>query len=361
MRMSYTDLKRVMTDAIIQHVGHTVLPRCIAEQIIDRLEKKYSEPHRYWHTWSHVHSVVEQVIRTSKDHCVIVAAIFHDAVYVPGASDNELNSYLYYRDVLHVEEESPEAETVKSYIMATASRKPPMDSSDDFGVALWRADNEILFSTNFGALLEWEERISREYSCIHYPTYRDGRLDFLNREGFETNPLLEHLVDYVRTRIPRIGIYAGSFDPFHLGHLNVALKARDIFDKVIIAVGTNPGKQSEELEHRRKQLKPLETLFEVIAFEGALHEAIRSVARYGDVTLIRGLRDGYDLKAELVQQNVLQFLYPGLKTVYIACDQQFQYISSTMLRELKQLNLMDAYRHYVMDERRVLMKEEKTE
>lgn len=359
--MSYTDLKRVMTNAIIQHVGSTVLPRHVAEQIIDRLEKKYSEPHRYWHTWHHVNNVVEQVIRTVNDPCVIVAAIFHDVVYTPGASDNELNSFLYYLDVLPVAKESPEAETVKSYIMDTASRKPPMDSPHYFGATLWRADNEILLSTNFGALLEWEKRISREYSCIHYPTYRAGRLDFLNREGFETNPLLENLAEYVRTRIPRIGIYAGSFDPFHLGHLNVALQARDIFDKVIIAVGTNPGKQSEELEHRRKQLKPLEILFEVIAFEGTLHEAIRSVGRYGDVTLIRGLRDGYDLKAELVQQNVLKFLYPGLKTVYIACDQQFQYISSTMLRELKQLNLMDAYHHYVTDERRILTEGGKTE
>ena len=43
----------------------------------------------------------------------------------------------------------------------------------------------------------------------------------------------------------KLGVYAGSFQPFHLGHLNILEKAEQIFDQVIIARGINPSKISQ--------------------------------------------------------------------------------------------------------------------
>ena len=56
------------------------------------------------------------------------------------------------------------------------------------------------------------------------------------------------MIDILETWRPKIGLYAGSFNPFHKGHLNIIMKAEEIFDKVIIARGINPTKKNEIFE-----------------------------------------------------------------------------------------------------------------
>ena len=57
---------------------------------------------------------------------------------------------------------------------------------------------------------------------------------------------LTHLIDYLSNFKPNIGLFAGSFNPFHKGHYNVLIKAEMIFDKVIIAFGANPEKNDRK-------------------------------------------------------------------------------------------------------------------
>ena len=88
-----------------------------------------------------------------------------------------------------------------------------------------------------------------------------------------------------------IAIYAGTFDPFTLGHEDVLQRARQIFDKVIVAVAADTGKKTfftyEERVHLAQSILEGTDGVEVIGFEGLLSEFVR---KSGATVLIRGVR-----------------------------------------------------------------------
>lgn len=100
----------------------------------------------------------------------------------------------------------------------------------------------------------------------------------------------------------KIGFYAGSFDPFTNGHLAVLKKALQLFDKVIIGIGTNPNKPT------RRFAKPLvkESIEKLLIREGitnvevvCFENLVTDVALDNNTTfLIRGIRDGIDYQQE---------------------------------------------------------------
>jgi pantetheine-phosphate adenylyltransferase len=139
----------------------------------------------------------------------------------------------------------------------------------------------------------------------------------------------------------KIAFYAGSFNPMHLGHLNVLEKSMRLFGEkqVVVMLGQNPTKSGNPaIESRAKHLnKRLKC--DVVSFTGLLTDAmIQQAFNYGygpqDIVLIRGLRNGYDLDSELVQWEFLKDLSPDLQIVFIPCDKEFNHISSTALRAL---------------------------
>lgn len=145
-----------------------------------------------------------------------------------------------------------------------------------------------------------------------------------------------------------IGVYAGSFNPFHRGHFNIALQASELFDTVIIAVGRNPDKDSIV-----KESLPTDKLavlgFKMEDFSGLLIDYLKQVEsrNEGKVFLIRGLRNGDDLQHE---QNQLQFLknsFISLRTAFFICDKKMEHISSSALRALKQISDTE-YNKYVL-------------
>jgi len=130
----------------------------------------------------------------------------------------------------------------------------------------------------------------------------------------------------------RVGIYAGSFNPFHQGHLNILEKAEKIFDKVIIARGINPEKKNEILPMPDKIANRT-----WMNYSGLLTDFIKTLP-YDNVTLIRGLRNGIDLQYELNQYRYLQDLMPEIQLISIFCDKEFEHISSSGIRMLSQFD-----------------------
>ena len=147
---------------------------------------------------------------------------------------------------------------------------------------------------------------------------------------------------------PRLGIYAGSFSPFTVGHLDIVKQALSIFDAVIVAKGMNPEKSSASFYPLPfKYLRQLGV--ETYDYDTLLSDLVKTWESEYDVTLVRGLRNGADLEYE---QNLVAFLkgmHHTIKVVAFYSDPQFRHISSTALRGIKKFSDAE-YRKYVVED-----------
>ena len=164
---------------------------------------------------------------------------------------------------------------------------------------------------------------------MDYRTWRAQQLALFKDDPIATEFLLNWK--------PKIAIYCGSFNPFHLGHLNILEKAEKIFDKVIICVGKNPEKKDIRIFELPQKIKNRQ----IVYYSGLLTELMVDL-KY-DVTLVRGLRNSTDLQYELTQFKFLQDLRPDIKIVNIFCDKEFEHISSSAIRGLLNFGEGDRY------------------
>lgn len=132
-----------------------------------------------------------------------------------------------------------------------------------------------------------------------------------------------------------IGFYAGSFDPFTNGHMQIVKKASRCFDKVIIGIGYNSGKAQRinktEMEEAIKQAVRDENLqnVEVVLYEGL---TVEEAKKWNADLLIRGLRNGTDYQYE---ENVSEMneKIAGIDTCYFRAG-DLGYLSSSFVMEL---------------------------
>ncbi|MBK8355951.1 MAG: pantetheine-phosphate adenylyltransferase [Saprospiraceae bacterium] len=132
-----------------------------------------------------------------------------------------------------------------------------------------------------------------------------------------------------------IAVFPGSFDPITIGHYDLIKRAMPLFDKIIVAVGTNSTKSSLfPLEERLGWLKIVFKDYPKISidhFEGlTAHYCIKVHANF----LIRGLRNSSDFDYEKTISQVNQIISHGIETVFLISNPQYSHISSTIVREV---------------------------
>jgi len=143
--------------------------------------------------------------------------------------------------------------------------------------------------------------------------------------------------------MPRIALYAGSFDPVTNGHLDVVRHAVRLTDRLVLAIGVHPGKAplfsaAERLELLKKTCAPIarkaRCKLGFVTFSGLAVDAARSSRA---TVLIRGLRDGTDLDYEMQMAGMNEAMAPDIQTLFLPASPMVRPITATLVRQIAAL------------------------
>jgi len=133
-------------------------------------------------------------------------------------------------------------------------------------------------------------------------------------------------------------VYPGTFDPITNGHTDLIQRASSLFDRVVVAVAVDTGKDpafdidrrvelAEQVLHGKSQV-------EITRFSGLLVEFARS---HGIPVIMRGLRAVSDFEYEIQLAGLNRRMAPDVETLFLTPAEQHAYISSSLVREIARL------------------------
>lgn len=136
----------------------------------------------------------------------------------------------------------------------------------------------------------------------------------------------------------QIAVYPGTFDPITLGHEDMVHRAAQLFDRVIVAVAAGHHKKAlfsveERMDMARNALQSCPGV-EVASFQGLLRDFVRANKAH---VMVRGLRAVTDFDYEFQLAGMNRSLMPDVETVFLAPNDKYQFISSTLVREIATL------------------------
>ena len=319
------------------------------EEAFLEIKKQYHQPHRFYHNWENhilpLFELIEEIGDGEIKFYMTWTLLFHDIVYNPKSIANEQNSAIYFSDFVSRHDFrllETEIEVIDFLIRNTdynIQEIPSKKRQQNLGVNLERL-SAIFRKLDFSYLrrpdfIDIEKLLFKEYQFMDWFEYRKKRISFLqdvrNKNITELISVLENVgihrsCRYLANLEPKIGVFAGSFKPFHIGHLNILEQAEKVFDKVIIAQGKNTDKTNVKSYELPKSVQH----YQYIEYDGLLSEFLDSF-QY-PVTLIRGLRNGNDLENEKDLQAWLEIN----SVCYFVSPREFQHISSSSIRSLEE-------------------------
>lgn len=136
----------------------------------------------------------------------------------------------------------------------------------------------------------------------------------------------------------RRAVCPGSFDPVHLGHVDVVVRAATLFDEVVVAVGVNPGK-SGRLFTSEERMAMLAESFEaypnvrIAGFTGLIIDLCRDLDAHA---IVKGLRGGADYEYELQMAQMNAHL-SEVETVFLPTSPEYAFVCSSLVKEVSAL------------------------
>lgn len=133
-------------------------------------------------------------------------------------------------------------------------------------------------------------------------------------------------------------IFPGSFDPIHLGHLDIARRAALIFDEVVISVYDRPLKSllftpRERIAMVKQATKDISNI-EVVGYNGLTVQFAKEI---GAIAIVRGLRVFSDFEYEFRMAMANKRLEPEMETIALVTDEQNTFLSSSTVKEIAAL------------------------
>ena len=133
-------------------------------------------------------------------------------------------------------------------------------------------------------------------------------------------------------------MYPGTFDPITLGHEDLVRRASRLFDRVVVAVAANPGKEpmfslDERVALAKTVLKDFDGV-EVTGYEGL---TVNFAKEHGLRVIVRGLRAISDFEYEFQLANMNRHLTDEVETAFLTPTETYTYISSSLVREIASL------------------------
>jgi len=133
----------------------------------------------------------------------------------------------------------------------------------------------------------------------------------------------------------RNALYPGTFDPITNGHQDLVRRAAGIFDRVIVAIAANPNKAplfslDKRVDLARQVLADLPNV-EVMGYSGLTVDFAR---KHQATVVVRGLRAVSDFEFEFQLANMTRHLAREIETVFLTPQEQFTFISSSLIREI---------------------------
>ena len=133
----------------------------------------------------------------------------------------------------------------------------------------------------------------------------------------------------------KTGLFAGTFDPFTIGHASVVRRALLLFDRVVVGVGVNDAKHPEASAEQRveaiRQLYAGDDRVEVVAYSGLTVDLAREC---GATFIVKGVRSVRDYENEREQADVNRRL-SGIDTVLLLAEPGLESVSSSTVRSLR--------------------------
>ena len=133
----------------------------------------------------------------------------------------------------------------------------------------------------------------------------------------------------------KIAVYPGSFDPVTSGHLNIIRRAANIFDKLIVCVMVNAGKNPMfSLEERVELIKRVTRDVPNVEVDCSGDLLAEYAKEKGSCVIIKGLRAGSDFENEFQMAMINRKINPNLDTMFLTAEHQYMYMSSSVVKEL---------------------------
>jgi pantetheine-phosphate adenylyltransferase len=149
----------------------------------------------------------------------------------------------------------------------------------------------------------------------------------------------------------RTAVFAGTFDPITLGHLDVIRRGRLLFEHLIVGIGINPSKAllfsiDERIALARSVVRP----FANVSVESFEELTVQYVRRIGAQVILRGLRTLTDMEYEFGMTLTNHRLDPDIETVFLMADGEYSHISSSLIKQVGKFGGAEALRRFVPDE-----------